>query len=580
MAMSIGLPLDVNAEEVDKDVKKLTILHTNDVHGRADEGKYDGMGFAKLSTLVEQERSENENVLLLDAGDTVHGTTFATLVKGESIVDVMNVVGYDAMTAGNHDFNYGYERLLELEKMMEFPLLSANVVKEDDSLLLDPYIIEDVDGLKVGIFGLATPETSYKTHPKNVEGLTFTDPVEAAKDMVTELETQGADIIIALTHLGIDESSTETSIKVAEGAPGIDLIVDGHSHTTLVEGMQGENDTLIVSAGEYTKNLGVVDLTFEDGELVTKEASLISKEEASDVQPNAEVEAAINEVKTEQQEVLAEVVGSSEVVLDGEREQVRAGETNLGNLLTDAMLDLTGADVALSNGGGIRASIDAGEVTKGDIITAFPFGNYIITKEMTGSVIKEALEHGVSAYPEPNGGFPHVGGISFAIDTAQPAGDRVHSIKVAGQPIEMDKTYVVATNDFTGAGGDDYTMFADLPIKNEFAALDEALIGYMNKLGNVNPTVEDRIVEAAIKVEDTKENNGKKPEKDKDKDKGKDKEKPAKPEKQKLYVVKKGDTLSHIAIKHGTTWQQLQQLNEMSNPHLIFPGQKIEVPAK
>lgn len=488
-----GASLGVSAEEVG--TKKITILHTNDSHGRIDEGQYDGMGFAKLSTLVKQYEAQNPNTLLLDAGDTLHGTTFATLEKGESITKVMNEVGYDGMAAGNHDFNYGYQRLLELEKLMQFPVLSANVRKEDKSLLLKPYEIKVVDGIKLGIFGLSTPETHYKTHPKNVEGLTFTDPVIEAQAMVKELKAQGVDMIIAVSHLGIDESSTDTSIKVAKGAPGIDLIVDGHSHSTLVEGLMGENDTLIVSSGEYTKNLGVVELTFNGTELVDKNAKLITKEEAADVQPDAAVEKIINDIKESQKEILSEVIGNTDVTLDGERDQVRAGETNLGNLITDAMLDVSGAEIAITNGGGIRASIPEGTITKGDVITVLPFGNYIVTKMLTGAQIKESLENGVSDYPATKGAFPQVSGITFAIDPTKPAGERVTAMKLNGQPMNMTKQYLVATNDFLAAGGDEYIAFKSSPIVNEFPALDEALISFIQKQGSVNYSVEKRITE-------------------------------------------------------------------------------------
>ncbi|MBP2242271.1 2',3'-cyclic-nucleotide 2'-phosphodiesterase (5'-nucleotidase family) [Cytobacillus eiseniae] len=482
--------------------KKITILHTNDSHGRVEEG--DGMGFAKISALVKQFESENPNTLLLDAGDTFHGTTFATVSKGESIVEVMNSVGYDGMAAGNHDFNYGYERLLELEKQADFPVLSANVRQEDGTNLLKPYEIKEVDGIKLGIFGLSTPETHYKTHPKNVEGLTFTDPVKEAQTMVKELKSHNVDMIIAVTHLGIDESSTDTSIKVAKGAPGIDLIVDGHSHSTLVEGLNGENDTLIVSTGEYTKNLGVVELTFEDKKLTGKTARLISHEEAASVKPDIAVEKAIEVIQAAQKEILSEVIGQTDVKLDGEREQVRVGGTNLGNLITDAMVDMTGADMAVTNGGGIRASIDKGDITKEDVITVLPFGNYIVTKELTGAQIKAGLENGVDAYPESKGAFPHVSGLTFAIDPAGEAGHRVHSMEINGEPVDMNKKYVVATNDFMAAGGDEYTSFKDSPIANEFPALDEALIAYIQKLGNLDEPYESRIVEKAIEKEETK----------------------------------------------------------------------------
>jgi 5'-nucleotidase / UDP-sugar diphosphatase len=486
-----GANFTASAEAVG--TKKITILHTNDSHGRVVEGKYDGMGFAKLTTLVRQYEAQNPNTLLLDAGDTLHGTPFATLEKGDSIVKVMNAVGYDGMAAGNHDFNYGYQRLLELEKMMEFPLLSANVRKEDKSLLLKPYEIKEVDGIKLGIFGLSTPETHYKTNPKNVEGLKFTDPVAEAQEMVKELKAKGVDMIIAVSHLGIDESSTETSIKVAKGAPGIDLIVDGHSHSTLVEGLKGENDTLIVSAGEYTKNLGVVELSFEGNKLVDKKAKLISKDEAAAITPDTEVEKVIADIEESFKPILSEVIGKTAVTLDGEREQVRKGETNLGNLVTDAMIDASGADIAITNGGGFRASIPEGPITVGNIINVFPFGNYVLTKKLTGAQIKAALENGVSDYPESKGAFPHISGMTFSIDPSLPAGKRVHSMKFKGELMSMDKEYLVATSDFLAAGGDEYTSFMESPVVNEFPAQNEVVISFIKKLGTVNYTVENRI---------------------------------------------------------------------------------------
>jgi 5'-nucleotidase / UDP-sugar diphosphatase len=535
---------------------KIVLLHTNDSHSRVFEGKYAGMGFAKLSTLVKQYEELNANTLLLDAGDTFHGQTFATLTKGKSIADVLNAVGYDGMAAGNHDFNYGYERLLELTQVVNFPVLSANVIYEDSGeLVLPPYMIKEVDGIKLGFFGLSTPETHYKTHPNNIKGLKFTDPVIASQKMVAELTAQGVDAIIAVSHLGTDASSTDTSIKVAEGAEGIDLIVDGHSHTTDNVGVSG---TLIVSAGEYLKNLGVVELEFHGKNLVNKTASLITKEDAADIQPDADVEAVIKAIEDEQKEILSEVVGETSNVLDGERDTVRKAESNLGNLIADAMVEVTSADFALTNGGGIRASIDAGEITKEEVITVLPFGNYIQTKAISGKDIKAALENGASGYPANHGAFAHVSGLTYAIDASKDAGERVHSIMINGKSIEMDKTYSMATNDFLAAGGDNYTMFKDLKHTGDYAALDEALITYIKARGTVAPKTEGRILFKKLKEE-----------KDKDKEKVFE---------YKSYVIKLGDTLSAIAVKYDTTWHMLEKINNIENPDLIFAGETIKVP--
>jgi 2',3'-cyclic-nucleotide 2'-phosphodiesterase (5'-nucleotidase family) len=523
---------------------RLTIVHTNDTHARAKEG--DGLGFAKVSTIIQKVKKENPNTLVFDAGDTFHGQTIATLNRGESIVRLMNDIGYNAMAPGNHDFNYGYQRLVELNELTNFPILAANVRKEDGSNLLDAYVIIETAGLKVGIIGLATPETTHKTHPDNIKGLTFTNPIEAAKQSVEVLKDK-TDLIIALSHLGMNKYSVDTSIKVAEEVEGIDLIIDGHSHTVLEQGLKVGN-TLIVSTGEYGKNLGIVDLYYQDGKVVNMEARLISKDSAAEIAEDEAIVNVIKEIEGEQAEMLNQVVGKTAVTLEGEREKVRRGETNLGNLIADAMVYVTGADCALLNGGGIRASIDAGDITKGEIITVLPFGNYIVTQRVTGAEIKAALEHGTRAYPEFSGGFPHVSGIKFVMDIGRQAGDRVLNISVNGQPLDLNKEYVLATNDFIAAGGDTYTMLVDNPILNEYGALDEALIAYIQEKRTVNPAVEGRIT-----VQETK------------------------PE-TKYYVVKPGDWLIKIAKKFNTTWQKLQELNKLPNPNLIFPGQKIILP--
>src|SRR6056297_3921291 len=254
----------------------VSIVHTNDTHARVEAGKYDGMGLDKVATIVNNVKAVNPNTLVLDAGDALHGQTIATLVEGESIIKIFNEIGYDAMTAGNHDFNYGKERLLELAQMANFPILGANVYSDNYENFLPEYVIKEVGGVKVGIFGLATPETKFKSHPKNTEGLEFFDSVIIAKLMVAELENK-ADVIVALSHLGLDESSTERSDLVAEYVDGIDLIVDGHSHTVLEEGMM-VGDTMIVQAGEYDKFLGVVDMVVQGKEVKSINPRLVPAE--------------------------------------------------------------------------------------------------------------------------------------------------------------------------------------------------------------------------------------------------------------------------------------------------------------
>lgn len=542
----------------DENVVTITIVHTNDTHSRVDSG----VGFAKVAAKIKELKEENPNVMVVDAGDTLHGQPFATISKGESIIKVMNAVGYDVMTPGNHDFNYGQERLVELAKYAEFPIISANVIKQDGTTLLESYVIKEVGGLKIGIFGLSTPETAYKTNPKNVEGLTFENPVEVAKKMVEELKAKDVDAIIALVHLGIDKESVDTSYLLRDNVEGIDLIIDGHSHSKLETIDNEGKDVKIVSTGEYNNNLGIVKLTFVDGELKDVEPSVFSSEDAAELEADPEVSAIIEEVKEKNKEITSVVVGKTDVVLDGVREHVRAGETNLSNLITDAMLAASGADMAITNGGGIRASIDVGDITMEEIITVLPFGNYVVVKEYKGAQILAALEHGTKNYPEPAGGFAQVAGVTFTLDLNEEAGKRVKDVKIGNEPLDLEKTYKVATNDFMAAGGDDYTMLKEGKLVTELAALDEILIEYIKGLETIPAEVRPRMT-VIEKVE------AKQPA-----------EEPAEEAATETYIVKPGDVLWKIAEKFGLTWEKLAEFNSLKNPHLILPGQKILVPVK
>ncbi|NLM12521.1 MAG: LysM peptidoglycan-binding domain-containing protein [Epulopiscium sp.] len=537
----------VLAEE--ENITTITIVHTNDTHSRVNEG----VGFAKISAKVKELKEANLNVLLLDAGDTFHGQTFATISKGESIVKVMNAVGYDVMTPGNHDFNYGQDRLLELAGLAQFPIISANVVKADGTTLLEPYVIKEVGGLKIGIFGLSTPETAYKTKPTNVEGLTFADPVETAQQMVQELKEKEVDAIIALVHLGIDKESTDTSYLVRDNVEGIDLIIDGHSHSTLDSIDNEGKATKIVSTGEYNNNLGIVNLTFENGELKSVEPTVLTSEAASEIEADSEISELIASIDEENKAITSVVVGKTDVELDGVREHVRAGETNLSNLITDAMLALSGADMAITNGGGIRASIDVGDITMEEVITVLPFGNYVIVKEYTGAQILAALEHGTASYPELAGSFAQVAGATFTLDLNQEPGKRVTDVKINGEPLDLEKTYKVATNDFMAVGGDGYEMLKEGKLVVELSALDEILIEYIQGLESIPTEVRPRMTVIEKNVQEEKI--------------------------PQTYTIKSGDVLWKIAAQFGLKWEELAKFNHLKNPHLIFPGQKLVIPA-
>lgn len=438
----------------------ITIFHTNDMHGRfKKDDKVLGLD------VIKSIKNNTPNSILVDAGDTIHGLPFVTLDKGTTALDLLNATGYEFMAAGNHDFNYGYERLLELfknSKYKQLNILAANI-KKDNNFLFEQNKIKEmtVNGkaVKIGFFGLTTEETSYKTNPNNVKGIVFENPITTAQNEIKSLKSKGADIIVAIGHIGVDESSSPTSIDIIKATDGIDVFIDGHSHTKFPNGEKIGN-TMLVSTGEYASNLGKVDISLNENNKITSiKASLITKEDAKDIVPNSTIEKMIKDIDAIQEKELSVIVGKTANVLDGMRDNVRFGETNLGNLITDAMLEETGADVALTNGGGIRASIDKGDITKGDITKVLPFGNYIVTKNITGAGLKEVLEHGVANYGTSFGGFPHIAGMSFNVDPNFPAGDRVKNLMIKDSAIDMNKTYTLATNDFTAIGGDKYPVY-------------------------------------------------------------------------------------------------------------------------
>lgn len=470
----------------------IKVFHTNDSHSRAKEvvdssGKLTNIGFARFKTFIDSQEADGK--LVLDAGDTFHGMPFATIENGNSIAKILKAVGYDAMTPGNHDFNYGYERLDVLAYRAGLKPLAANVTLGGKNAF-DKYLIKNIDGVKVGVFGLATPETAYKTNPKNVVGIDFGDKesvIETAKQMVADLQERDCDVIICLCHLGVDPTSDIKSTDIASEVEGIDLIIDGHSHSVLDNYKVG--DTYIASTGNYLENVGMVTIKVKDGEVLSVEPKLYSASDLKNLPEDSKVKSIIDRIDDNQKGILDAVIGKTPIELDGLREHVRGGHTNLGRLVTSAMLEETGADIAINNGGGIRASIQKGDITKGDVINVLPFGNYIVTKQVKGQDIIDALNFGMEFGA---GGFPHFAGMTVEAKQLEVTNEdgttktkgQVLSVLVDGKPIDPAATYTLATNDFMANGGDGYTMFGAYPIENEYASLDEALIQYLSKVGD------------------------------------------------------------------------------------------------
>ena len=489
--------------EGDTDGFDLYIVHTNDVHGRIVAGEDGSMGYAKLDTLLKEARTAFPDILLLDAGDTLHGTNLANMFEGQTVLEIMDMLGYDAMVPGNHDFNYGYERLAEAAEWAEdnasFRILGANITDEDGYMLLQPYQIFDYNGFKVCVLGLSTPDTKTKSHPKNTEGIEFLhqaviDNAQYAIDLAHEY----ADFVIVLGHMGVvpDGESGITSEYICENLDGIDLFIDGHSHTVM-DGGEIVNGAMITSTGQYLNNIGIVEVHVdEDNNAEIENAFLLSAEEVLDpstgsmlryygineVPDDPEVDAYVAEKNEELDAILSEVVANIPMDLNGERADVRTRKTNLSKLICEAMTAESGADFTIMNGGGIRASLKAGPVTLGDINNVLPFTNTITVCRITPAGIYAALEHGYSLLPEQNGAFSQTD-LSVVYSAKAPAGERIKRVYLGDELLDKtdDSTeYLVATNDFMAAGGDGYTMFGK--VVTEGSMLNEVFIDYLTEV--------------------------------------------------------------------------------------------------
>ena len=472
--------IDLKEETVDG--FPLTILHTNDTHANLDTVSSPDH-IARRVTAIKEAKANAVNPLLVDAGDVFSGTLYFNQYLGLADLEFMNLVQYDAMTFGNHEFDKGSEVLNDFIEHAEFPFVSSNVNFSADALLTQkfknevtrdakdatiyPAIIMEVDGEQVGLIGLTTEDTANIASPGDV---TFENAVQKAKDTVAMLQKEGINKIVVLSHLGYD-----VDVNLAKEVEGIDIIVGGHSHTKLDEAVVDRSDSepkLIVQTGEKGQFLGQLEVVFDDEGVLQEWNSQLISVDAKDsneqyvIQPDPEALQILNtKYKPGVEQLKQTEVGTTEVKLNGVRADVRTKETNLGNLIADGMLDAaqaagTNAVIALQNGGGIRESIEAGKITMGDVMTVLPFNNDLVTITLTGAEIKEAMENGVSKTPAADGRFPHIAGMKFYYDSTKPVGSRVLRIEVKGkngyEPIDMNKSYEVATNAFTAKGGDFY----------------------------------------------------------------------------------------------------------------------------
>ena len=457
--------LSLGARASAADPIKIRVYHTNDVHGwimtRPDKFQTNRLigGGAVLAALIAKETGPR---LVLDAGDWWQGTPEGNLTKGEAVADVFNAIGYDAIVVGNHEYDTGADDLRALIGKMKMPVLSANTYGVDNKLVpwVQPWIVKEVAGVKIGIFGLTTSNMLRLAFPKNILGLDFRREVDVARDAVKALRKKGATVIIAVTHMGLEGENQkfEGDQTLAREVPGIDLIVGGHSHTYLNRAIRGDNGTLIVHAGSYLVKAGRSLLEI-DPETKTVVAS---SDELLELWPDRIGEdPAVKAIVARHAEAVGkifETVIATAPVMMGRDPDV---ESALGDWMADCYKENLGTDVALQNGGGIRAEIPAGPVTMRAIFGVMPFDNALVKLSMTGASLRAVLDHGVGM-----GKIAQISGASIEYYRPKPAGERLASVAVGGAPLDDAKTYSIATLDFLTSGGDGYSVF-DIFVSSE-----------------------------------------------------------------------------------------------------------------
>ena len=491
----------------------VVILHTNDTHCGIEEN----MGYAGLVWYENQMKEETPYVTLVDAGDAIQGAPVGTLSEGEYLVQIMNKAGYDFAVPGNHEFDYGMEKLLGLSARLDCGYSACNFVNlPSKTQVFAPYRIMEYDDIQVAFVGVATPESITKSTPayfqdqfgryrfsfcEDETGEALYSQVQSAVD---QARGEGADYVIMVGHLG-DNGITEkwSSRSVIANTTGIDAAIDGHSHEVCVENVPNENGEMVVLTQTGTKfaNTGKLTIT-TDGQIQASHVSAVTDAEGNPAK-DAEMESFINGIKSQYEESLKVVLGRTDVdLMDKDPETglraVRKAETNLGDLCADASRYMMGADIGFMNGGGIRAGIEAGDITYEDALSVFPYGNMICMAEVSGQKIKDALEMGVKNYPEESGGFIHVSGLTYTVDSSVPSsvvldekrnfvsvgGEyRVRDIYVGEDPLDVNRTYTLASHNYwLKSGGDGMSMLMGCPILKDETMVDvDTITSYISE---------------------------------------------------------------------------------------------------
>ncbi len=589
---------------------ELNILHINDFHSRIEAiNKFDSTcseeeaaknecfgGIARMKTAIDTRRNElaGKNILTLDAGDQFQGSLFYTTYKSAPIAEFMNGIGFDAMEIGNHEFDDGPEELAKFIDALKFPMISGNTLAGLDTPVANkfkPYIVKEFGPEKVAVVGVLATDTDETSSPG--DSILFAEPIGYLKEAVKEIEAQGINKIVLLSHVGYEEDK-----RIAAAVDGIDVIVGGHSHTllsntdekaagpypTLVKNPSGK-DVPIVTAYSYSKYLGDLKVVFDDAGAV-KTAEGAPKLLDASVTPDADYTAKVAELAGPIEELKKKEIGETAEVIEGSREVCRVKECTMGNLVADAMVDRVkdqGITIAIQNGGGLRASIDAGTVSMGEVLTVLPFQNTLATFRLKGSDIVAALENGLSQIQDGAGRFPQVSGLKYSFDKSQEPGKRVVSVEVkegdAFVPLDPEKLYGVATNNYMRAGGDGYKIFATAG-QNAYdfgPGLETVVADYIAKNSPYKPYVDGRITEVASAAAPAETPAAAAP------------AETAAPAAAAataaatVYKVVAGDSLWKIAVAtygDGMLWTKIAEANALKNPNVIGVGKELQLPAK
>jgi 5'-nucleotidase/UDP-sugar diphosphatase len=598
---------------------QLNLLHINDFHSRIEpinkfdstcsaeeEGKKECFGgAARLKTAIDQRRAalSGQNVLLLNAGDNFQGSLFYTTYKGAAEAEFLNDMKFDVMTVGNHEFDDSEDGLATFLDKVKFPVISANVLAADGSKLGDrikPSLVLDVGGQKIGIVGAVTNDTEEISSPG--PKILIADDVQTITAAVEDLKKQGVNKIIALTHVGYPRD-----LAAIAKIPDVDVVVGGHSHSLLSNTdpkAEGPYPTMVdnpggykvpvVQAASYSKYLGDLVVDFDDNGVVKSakgDPILID----SSFTPDPAMTARIAEMAKPIEELRKKVIGSSEGPIDGDRTVCRVEECSMGNLVADAMLDRgksQGMSIAIQNGGGLRASIDGGDVTQGEVITVLPFQNTLATFQLTGADIRKALENGLGKIEEGAGRFPQVSGLKYSYDKTKPAGNRLVSVEAkegdAFVPLDDAKTYGVVTNNYMRAGGDGYSIFATAG-KNAYdfgPDLADVTADYIAAHSPYKPYTDGRVSEVAASATTApaaSEPATAAPPASATPSASTEVPAALAPNTPTSHVIASGDTLWDLAKQFygdGTLWKKISEANGTPTPRHLTIGKELQIPSK